>query len=475
MVVGSVAVHVIALYVVHIARPRVPTGDTIAHKTSAHAAASDDITYSCVADAYLATSAQLTYCATPFSETSSACLRRTRAAHHKAVASCKPPTEVLQLAMVDVKTLDRIKPMSILPLLQPIKQKEFEKQQQKKIEQKHLAAQKRIANPRAAGQVVEITRPRLEMTPDKARYVSKYDSTVKRQTVARGSTEKMVRAPSPDDIPTAKTAKPLPDKLTAKVSGKAAQKLATTEPPVPDTPSKATKIADKVEAPKPGALSMRKPGTKRILASKAPGLRSGLTSPMTADGAATRRGEHGFRAARPETPATAAGEGGGTEGTRREKVPNLFPSKELLRRTVGGGSVDNLDGVAKGKFTALNTRRWKFAGFFNRLKRQVARNWHPARAYLHRDPNGNVYGTKDRITIVKVTLTPTGSVDGIFVTRGSGVGFLDDEAIRAFRAAQPFPNPPGALVSKRSQKITFSFGFHFQVGQRNRWRVFRYR
>jgi TonB family protein len=179
-----------------------------------------------------------------------------------------------------------------------------------------------------------------------------------------------------------------------------------------------------------------------------------------------------------EVPPPVGQRGGGPEGGEggdgTTPKLDLRPSAKVLERAVGGGSVDHIDDAETGDFTALNSRKWKFAGFFNRMKRQVAQNWHPDNVYVRRDPSGNVYGTKDRITVLQVSLTPTGSVAKVLVAQQSGVDFLDDEAIRAFQEAQPFPNPPAGLVDQRSNTITFSFGFHFQIGgERSSWRVFR--
>src|SRR5690606_29811465 len=109
------------------------------------------------------------------------------------------------------------------------------------------------------------------------------------------------------------------------------------------------------------------------------------------------------------------------------KKPDLRPSPELLSRVVGGGSVDHVEGIADDDSTALNSRRWKYATFFNRMKREVARSWNPNRVYLQRDPHGNVYGSKDRITVVKVSLAPNGKLAKIYVQSSSGADFLDDE------------------------------------------------
>ena len=53
------------------------------------------------------------------------------------------------------------------------------------------------------------------------------------------------------------------------------------------------------------------------------------------------------------------------------------------------------------------------------------------------------------------------------------VDFLDDEAVTAFRDAQPFPNPPPGLVDPDSKLITFRFGFYFEISGAPTFRVFR--
>ena len=115
-----------------------------------------------------------------------------------------------------------------------------------------------------------------------------------------------------------------------------------------------------------------------------------------------------------------------------------------------------------------------YASFFNRLKRQVAQNWDPASVWRRSDPTGTVYGAKTRITEVRVSLSKKGALEKIVVTGPCGIGDLDDEAIRAFHAAAPFPNPPDGLVDGRSNLITFAFSFYFEIGgSHTSWRVIR--
>lgn len=52
------------------------------------------------------------------------------------------------------------------------------------------------------------------------------------------------------------------------------------------------------------------------------------------------------------------------------------------------------------------------------------------------------------------------------VAAPSGIPFLDEEALRAFRDAEPFPNAPKAAIDSRDGLIDFSFGFLFEVASK---------
>jgi len=90
------------------------------------------------------------------------------------------------------------------------------------------------------------------------------------------------------------------------------------------------------------------------------------------------------------------------------------------------------------------------------------------------NPDGKIYGVKDRLTVLKVSLRPDGSLANVIVERPCGVDFLDDEAVSAFRKAQPFPNPPKGLVDEDSKLITFRFGFTLEIQDRPSWKIVRY-
>jgi len=124
-----------------------------------------------------------------------------------------------------------------------------------------------------------------------------------------------------------------------------------------------------------------------------------------------------------------------------------------------GGSDDALLGVDReGDTTLLNSRSFKYWDFFQRVKERVRQEWDPATVYRARDPTGSVYGQRDRLTVLAVVLDRDGKVQRIEVIRESGLPFLDEEAIRAFREAAPFLNPPKGLADEQG-RIAFHFGF----------------
>ena len=93
----------------------------------------------------------------------------------------------------------------------------------------------------------------------------------------------------------------------------------------------------------------------------------------------------------------------------------------------GGAPNDDLHGVDPGDGTYLNTREWKYASFFNRVKRAVAEEWHPDIVYLRHDPSGNVYGTRDRVTVLRIHLKPDGALSSVaLVTLQVTVTLLPD-------------------------------------------------
>jgi TonB family protein len=153
---------------------------------------------------------------------------------------------------------------------------------------------------------------------------------------------------------------------------------------------------------------------------------------------------------------------------------NLSPSQRSISAALSGAGLDHLEDVIDGDDMALNAIAWRYASFFNRVKAKIQRYWHPDRAYRVHDPYGNIYGFKDRTTVLLVVLRPDGSLKHLYVMSPSGAPFLDDAAHKAVTEAAPFPNVPAGLISKSDGLVKFTFGFIVQVGQQPIIRVRRY-
>jgi TonB family protein len=110
----------------------------------------------------------------------------------------------------------------------------------------------------------------------------------------------------------------------------------------------------------------------------------------------------------------------------------------------------------------LASRRRVYKSFFDRFKREVRQNWSPATVWKHVDPTGTLYGSKERVTKVRVSLSPKGELANILVVSSSGSAELDEEGLRAIRVSAPFPDPPDGLIEK-DNLITFEFSFYFEL------------
>jgi len=173
------------------------------------------------------------------------------------------------------------------------------------------------------------------------------------------------------------------------------------------------------------------------------------------------------RAPEPEAPAPGpfpgrAGEKGlpGADGS--SLPPELRPSAAAYQALAGGPASDHLPDVEEGEATFLNTREWRYAGYFNLITERVDEQWVSAgrKEVEQRDPSGQRFLYKDRLAVLDVTLDGQGAVRNVRVVRSTGVDFLDRVAIDMFRRAETFANPPRGIIDARGQ-INFAFGINF--------------
>lgn len=161
------------------------------------------------------------------------------------------------------------------------------------------------------------------------------------------------------------------------------------------------------------------------------------------------------------TGATDGDAGGGKRGGGGlPSLESLRPTLGTVARISGSPSSDYVEGVPEGDGTYLNTKEFKYATFFIRVKDSVEGYWRDItqREYRRRDPTGRVYGQRDRATLLSIVLDRSGELDSVSVARSCGLDFLDQAAMQAIRAAEPFPNPPDG-ISEDDGTIRFNFQF----------------
>jgi TonB family protein len=340
------------------------------------------------------------------------------------------------------------RPMEIETLVDQLDRPEQKSAEELKREED---AKKEAEDKNPHGQVVDIAKPAIEERPDHANFVSEYDSKVDRETKGANARDRAGGKERPEG-----GAPPVPPSAKAE--------------PAPGTPDS--------RPGRPGPLAMRE-----LERRQQSGQEGTFEQGRDNEGEMPRRGHRSEGASQSARPEEAPGQAGNNqppgEGGRVPKQQggklNLQPNVDALQQAIGrgNGSMDYLKDVDDGESTALNSKKWAHAAFFNRVKRQVADQWHPDMVYVQHDPHGNVYGVKDRVTVLRVHLKPDGHMDKWTMLQSSGVDFLDDEAIHAFQKAQPFPNPPKALVESDGQ-IHFNFAFIFELSGRTNFKVFKY-
>lgn len=176
----------------------------------------------------------------------------------------------------------------------------------------------------------------------------------------------------------------------------------------------------------------------------------------------------------------STGKYGSPDGSDEKKsIPTLaalLPNLGAAARISGSPSRDHVEGVPEGDATFLNTKEFKYATFFYRVRDSVASYWEDlaANEYRRRDPTGNIYGIRDRSTLLRVQLNREGGLDDVRVEQTSGVEFLDHVAVEAFRKAEPFPNPPAGIADEDGN-IRFNFQFVVTMRPRSPLNLFQYR
>lgn len=153
-----------------------------------------------------------------------------------------------------------------------------------------------------------------------------------------------------------------------------------------------------------------------------------------------------------------------------KKLSDLIPQYSLtpdgrkdLARHVGDPSKtdDYLKDVDKGLQTMLSTREFLYYSYYNRIKSKIRQYWEPnvreSVKIIYRKGR-SIASSKDRVTQVLITLNSHGDLQRIEVITQSGIKPIDDAAVKAFKQAAPFPNPPKGMV-EQDGKIRIRWDF----------------
>lgn len=122
---------------------------------------------------------------------------------------------------------------------------------------------------------------------------------------------------------------------------------------------------------------------------------------------------------------------------------------------------NHLKDVETGLQTLLNTREFKYYSYYQRIRSKIRQIWEPLiRQKVKKvfEQGRTIASARDRVTKVVIILNKGGHLIRVQVVGESGVHDLDEAAVEAFRAAEPFPNPPKGIVEQDGTiKIRWDF------------------
>ncbi|HET6438606.1 MAG TPA: TonB family protein [Anaeromyxobacter sp.] len=290
---------------------------------------------------------------------------------------------------------------------------------------------------RPRGQVVDVAPSKDSRPPENSRFLSDRDNRVEKETRSRWAGTRVFenRAPAPVQGHEGKPAEEHGQGGTAREERQA--KAGAGGAAGNDRPAQAAES----KAPSPTET-----GDELAMLEKPPSLPGPSSRPQQ-------------RVQPDEGLGKSGAPGEAQEEERKAGDPRLLPSVDSMSRITAGPSNDYIDrDIPEGEETALNTRAFKYATFWNRFKQEVSGHWHPALVYSERDPQGTMFGNRpERATALHLVLDSSGAVKEIKVVESSGLDFLDREAVRAVQAAAPYYNIPQGLLDEKGE-LAFSFG-----------------
>jgi hypothetical protein len=141
-----------------------------------------------------------------------------------------------------------------------------------------------------------------------------------------------------------------------------------------------------------------------------------------------------------------------------------FDDSQPLELNPGFGPserTDELNDMKIGTMTALNTDRYLYYSFYDRLDKRVVPRW---RQRVHRILDGvNSHQAGEWNTVLEVLLSPNGEYVRSVVLQSSGWDALDKAPMYAFQEGAPIPHPPPEMVKSDGYiHVVFGFSVHMR-------------
>ncbi len=112
-------------------------------------------------------------------------------------------------------------------------------------------------------------------------------------------------------------------------------------------------------------------------------------------------------------------------------------------------SLDYIKNLDTGLETLLSTKEFVYYSYFNRIRSQLNQYWSDkVRLKLSEmyKKGRMIASSDDKVTKCLITLDTAGKLIKVQIIGDSGIHELDEAAVEAFKAAAPFPNPPRGMV-----------------------------
>lgn len=121
---------------------------------------------------------------------------------------------------------------------------------------------------------------------------------------------------------------------------------------------------------------------------------------------------------------------------------------------------DFVEDLPLGDVTKLNTKEYKYYGFYHRIRQRLEQHWGNSlqeKVTQYRRGGGRFPASDHMMTSLQITMDKKGKILNVKVKGPSGLDVLDEAAVESFNKAGPFPNPPQGMLVNGVIQIEWGF------------------